>query len=183
MSATTISCIVGLIPRQSLDRLIHVLDDELVILHHGCSLLRDGVIVSTLVVLPPSEGHSLLVGTIPVGGVEVDKPPQEVGLPEHSILDGCKLLLLLLAEQLGDDPVASLYALLHIVPYIPEGGLVTGVLEGGKGVVAAILTPDNITCCSLLPEELSSIAVLLMIECIDAIESLYRLVVIGKVLV
>ena len=180
------SAVVGVIlleARQASDGLFHVVDDQLVVLHDGRALRRDGVIIASLKILIADERDTLLVRTIAVGDQEVRPGAAEIGLAQAAVLDLGQGGRSLLFQELLDDVIRAGHDDVDALERVPQRGFLARVLEGGQSIVSAGTAPDDVVGGSLLPKELPPIATLLLEMRVQGVDRVDRLLVVQEIVV
>ena len=180
------SAVVGVIlleARQACDGLFHVVDDQLVVLHDGRALRRDGVIIASLKILIADERDALLVCAVTVGDQEVRPSAAEIGLAQAAVLDLGQGGRSLLFQELLDDVIRAGHDDVDALERVPQRGFLARVLEGGQSIVSAGTAPDDVVGGSLLPKELPPIATLLLEMRVQGVDRVDRLLVVQEIVV
>ena len=182
VSTSAVVDVVLLEIRQILDGIVEVFDNHLVVVHYSSLLLRNRVVVAASEVFITYKRYALFVVAIAVGNIEVTEGTHKERLAKRALLDSGKSGFMLLIQQLLHNPVGTRDNTCQTLVCTFKRRLVTCVLERGEGVVAARTTPNDVARTTLLPIDFATEETLLMNRSIESIDSIYRLVVISKIL-
>ena len=182
MSTTTVVCIVFFETWQVFDSLIHIFDNQLVILHYRCTLWRNRVVITIFKIFITNERYTLLIGTITVSDDEVCPSTVEVSFTQAALFHFAQSSRSFLVQQTVNHPVGTSHSRIHTAEHVSQRRLIAGIVQGSQSIVTTGTTPYYVTSTTLFPEQLTSVATFLMESFIQAIDGINCLLVVCKIL-